>query len=295
MSFSDRISFEETMKRIAKSFKLSEITIAIWTLGICAVVVFSTTAAFFDYNQAFFENITVEAHGMVMDLAVIGVFTLWLNNKVRTRNINRGYLEQIDDFRTWNSEEASFRIAGIIKRLNRNGETKIDIHQCFIKNVRLESLTIEGSNCYQTNFNKSFMKNVEFHNCKLKGSSFRQFSASSTTFDNCFMRIIQAQEAEITGSSFLDCDLVRANFKNTNLKGSIFKSSDLENAFFENANLENTNFLGCKNLTISQILSARSIKSIKLEPDLLEELKISYPDKVKCYRTGNGASYITVL
>lgn len=229
-----------------------------------------------------------------MDLAVIGVFTLWLNNKVRTRNINLGYLEQIDDFRNWNSEEASFRVAGLIKRLNRNGETKIDIHQCFIKGVRLESLKIEDSNCYQTNFNNSSMKNVEFINCKLKGSSFRQLSASSITFEHCFMRIIQSQNAEITGSSFLDCDLVRANFRNTDLKGTIFKDSDLEDTVFENANLENTNFLGCKNLTLSQILTARSIKSIKLEPDLLTELKVNHPAKVKCFRAANGEIYITV-
>ncbi len=58
---------------------------------------------------------------MLFDILVIGVLILFLNKLAEKRVDNRRYLEEIEDFRGWESEEAAYRIAGNLKRLKRNG------------------------------------------------------------------------------------------------------------------------------------------------------------------------------
>ena len=72
-----------------------------------------------DFDQ-FIQQILAEAHGMIFDIAVIGILIFWLNQNGEMRQRIRTYKDEIDDFRLWESEEAAFRTVGNIKRLNRH-------------------------------------------------------------------------------------------------------------------------------------------------------------------------------
>src|ERR1700749_3048329 len=83
---------------------------------------------------------------MLFDFAVIGILILWLN-KSGEKQINiRNQHNEIDDFRDWKATEASYRILGAIKRLNREDVYKIDLHECYLKNVNLSYINLKGSN-----------------------------------------------------------------------------------------------------------------------------------------------------
>src|SRR5262245_55376881 len=69
---------------------------------------------------SFWPQILAEAHGMIFDIAVIGILLTWLNQNGERRQRIRTYKDEIDDFRLWESEEAAFRTVGNIKRLNRH-------------------------------------------------------------------------------------------------------------------------------------------------------------------------------
>ncbi len=58
---------------------------------------------------------------MLFDILVIGIFILSLNRLAEKRIENQRYIDEIDDFRGWRSKEAAYKIAGNIRRLNRNG------------------------------------------------------------------------------------------------------------------------------------------------------------------------------
>ncbi len=66
------------------------------------------------------ENVFVKAHGMLFDILVIGILILFLSKLAEKRIANQRYLDEIDDFRDWESDEAAHRIAGNIRRLNKN-------------------------------------------------------------------------------------------------------------------------------------------------------------------------------
>src|SRR5690606_5505771 len=70
--------------------------------------------------DTFIQQVLAEAHGMIFDIAVIGILLFWLNQNGDRRQRIRTYKDEIDDFRLWESEEAAFRTVGNIKRLNRH-------------------------------------------------------------------------------------------------------------------------------------------------------------------------------
>ena len=82
--------------------------------------------------KSFIPQVLAEAHGMIFDIAVIGILIFWLNKSGETRQRIRTYKDEIDDFRLWESEEAAFRTVGNIKRLNRHKIHEINLVNCFL-------------------------------------------------------------------------------------------------------------------------------------------------------------------
>ncbi len=118
---------------------------------LAGITVSLLTALFRFYDLEFGENVLVEAHGMLFDILVIGVFILWLNRKGEKRIANRRYEEEIDDFRGWESDEASHRIRGNIKRLNRNGISKINLSNSYLKSADLKGANLQESYLLEVN------------------------------------------------------------------------------------------------------------------------------------------------
>jgi BTB/POZ domain-containing protein KCTD9 len=122
---------------------------------LATVVVASLTIAFYSYDGEFLKNVLVEAHGILLDILVIGIFILWLNRKGEKQLENRRYREEIDDFRGWNSDEAGYRIAGNVRRLNRNGITKIQLDRCHLVKVDLGGADLSHASLTEANLNRA--------------------------------------------------------------------------------------------------------------------------------------------
>ena len=128
-----------------------------------------------DYNGSFLEGVRVEAHGMLFDLWIIGVFVLFLNEIARKHSENQKYQDEIDDFRDWESEEAQHRIVGNIKRLNRNNISNIDLHKCFLYLTNLRKINLKGANLARANLvgvnlQETNLRDTNLYRVNLKGA-----------------------------------------------------------------------------------------------------------------------------
>lgn len=271
-----------------RAIKPSEIGIGVLVFILASLVVILGTVAFFSYDQSMIEGIAVEAHGMLFDLLVIGVFTLWLNIRLQKSKTNSDYLEQIDDFRTWRSEEASYRIAGIIRRLSNNKHHRIDLYQCRIRSVQLRDVYIKSSNCWAVNFTDSNLKKVQFDKCKMKGAGFNRAIGSELSFLNCFLLISKFDLCKMNGAVFAGSNLDRASFQGATVKNANFKCCSLVDTVFDDADISGANFKNVKGLMPSQLLNARSIKNIILDDSLITALEKEKPDKVCRYTDSGG-------
>ena len=161
------------IKKLFKDSLTVPVQISLMVAVFFSAVVFYTSFIKNDYNGNFLESVRVEAHGMIFDLWIIGVFILFLNEIERKRNENQKYKDEIDDFRYWESEEAGYRIVGNIKRLNRNNITNIDLNRCFLYLAKLRKVNLKGANLQEANLVGSDIKEVNLKGVNLKGANLK--------------------------------------------------------------------------------------------------------------------------
>ena len=165
-----------------------------------------------------------------------------LNKK---KDLIRQYHEEIDDFRDWKDEEATYRILGNIKRLSRLGETTFDLNRCNLSGIHLKGLTIKNSDLNCINLSNTYISECKFVNVNFTGASFAK--------------------ANIVRCSFINSKIDRANYFDAVLYELDFKGSDLTH-FDESNNLN----------------KARAVYSPKnLNEQLLENIKTQKPELLK--------------
>ncbi len=243
-------------------------------LVLVSAVVFSLSLPHYNgHVNYFYENLLVEAHGMIFDLLVIGILLVWLNKVGEKRLRVRRYQEEIDDFRHWINDEASFRIAGDIKRLNKDGIFTIDLYNCHLKNVNLNYVNLTNSNMNYINLEDSSLQNATMVNVRLNQANLQNVKLQGTKMKNA-----QLSGANLQFSTPIKADLTGSNLIKAKLNGAvmidcILVDSMVAGADFTDANLFKTDFTGAKGLTAEQLSKARSIHMAIIDPEIEAKVK----------------------
>jgi len=151
----------------------------------------------------FTGQVLAEAHGMLFDIAVIGILIFWLNNNGERRLRIRTYKDEIDDFRLWESEEAAYRTVGNIKRLNRHKIYNINLVNCYLA---------------RTNLNYANLKDSNLNNANL----------SNANLDRADLRVADLVGANLSNANLDRVDLSWANLTNANTAGMSLKEAELK-------------------------------------------------------------------
>jgi len=257
---------------------------------------------FYDfYNRGFLRDLMVEAHGVVFDIFMIGVVIFWLQQKGKNKVDKRRYQDEIDDFRGWNSEEASRRIRGNLRRLNSFGVSSIDISNCFLRNMDLRKTDLSGCYAWGTDlswadlrFSKLSKGNFEDANLSfsnLSGSDIKEAYFWKADLSNCNIRNSNMTncvmiETDLSETDFTDTKLNNSSFANSNLKNSVFWGADLEKADFDMAELENSDFQNANLKDVigfkeDQIKKIYSFYNSKISEELLFKIKKIKPSLLK--------------
>jgi len=242
---------------------------SIVTLILATPVVILLTIRYVEeaYQPEFIRDILVEAHGMLFDIIIIGIFIFALhslvNNKRQRKSEIKRYQDEIDDFREWDSEEAVFRIVGNIRRLNRRGVSKIDLSNCYLQNAKLSNTNLEEANLRGAHFNKADLRGAKLKNAKVGGAHFIETDFTGTNLSGCVLTEANFEKAifrdanlnktdfgnyggywdktepsNLEKANLYDAKLQEANLRNVKLKGSDLRGANLENADLCGADLE---------------------------------------------------------
>lgn len=225
-----------------------------------------------DYYN-FVGQVLAEAHGMIFDIAVIGILIYWLNENGQTRLRIRMYKDEIDDFRLWESEEAAFRTVGNVKRLNRHKIYDIDLVNCYLAKTNLSYVTLKGANLnsanvtqaqlVQSNLEKARLNRTNFEGSNLNQASLMQSYASGANFKDSFMIKANLEKAF----------LIKANFQNAFLMEACLKGAHVIGADFDNANLFKADLRGVEGITVEQLKKAKTLYQAQLDSELLEKIQ----------------------
>lgn len=278
------MKFKEWLNEFGKKvYSISEKPILTSTLVLIIVGLMVIAASLPYYREnfhGFFGQVLAEAHGMIFDIAVIGILILWLNKTGEKRSRIRTYKDEIDDFRLWESEEAAFRTVGNIKRLNRHKLYSINLAHSFLVKTNLNYVKLIGANLNYANLFNSALIDVNLENARL----------NQTNFENCNMNQSLLRKAYANGAIFKDtycikanferAFLIKANFQNAFLMEANLQKSYLTGADFTNANLYKADFRGAKGLTIESLAEAKTLYLAKFDDEIIEMIQADYPELV---------------
>ncbi len=242
-------------------------------ITLSALVIGLSYSYYVEDNYNFVGQVLAEAHGMLFDIAVIGILIYWLNDNGQTSRRVRTYKDEIDDFRLWESEEAAFRTAGNIKRLNRHRIYTIDLVNCHLAKTNLGYTNMTRSNLNSANVSHSNLNQAVLVNTRM----------NQTNFEGSNLNHAQLQKSYASGANFKDASLMQAD-----LSGAFLIKASFENAFLTEANLRGAIVMGVNftnatlykadlreadGLTVEQLLEAKSLHQVQLDEFLLEEIR----------------------
>lgn len=134
------------------------------------------------YSKDFFENVLVEAHGMILDLLVIGLVAYLFQRRSERSDLKKQVLRDLEDLRHYRGSDAGYRIYGELRRLSSLGVKKVTIATARINDVSLEGLDLVDSSAQGVVISKSSLRDCAFTGCDFDGAVFLDVRAKRTTF-----------------------------------------------------------------------------------------------------------------
>ena len=200
-------------------------------------------------DPEFLGNVIAELHGTLMDLLLFGCLLLWLDQKAERHRRIRRYRDAIEDFLGWESTEATHRIIGNVRRLNREGVTP-------------ESLK----------------------NAYLPGATLEEADLSDASLDGANLEGADLVHADLSGAYLGTASFANANLQEANLRGAYFgdflgrtTARDAGHTDLSGANLRGANLRGVRNATAETFAEAETLYKAQLDPALEAEIEATYP------------------
>jgi len=228
----------------------------------------------------FLSGILQEAHGMLFDIAIIGILIYWLNERGRNQQRIREYKDEIDDFRLWESEEAAFRTVGNIKRLNRSGIHSINLVNSYLAKTNLSEVNLKGSNLNSANISSAVMVGANFMDTRLNQTNFENTNLNNAKLVGSFASGAIFKDAYLIKADFSNSFLIKADFENAYMMESNLTGCHLTGAEFKDANLYKVDFRGAEGITIEQLSKAKSLYLSKFDDDLMKKVMEMIPELV---------------
>ena len=165
------------------------------------------------------ENRWTEFWGLIFDLVVIVIVLGLFQKSQEKRLVIARQLETIEDYKRWDSDEAVFRIAGAIRRLNKFGVTQIDLSGAQLQNFHFSAFGIEsirGSVLSGGHSLEPYAKS-KFTNCDFSG-----INCEGVRFSRNYLNIIG--QGEYVDCGFHSSPALGDNlFSNANFEGATLK------------------------------------------------------------------------
>lgn len=231
-------------KRLIKKIWEDEFKISLFVLLIAFLAVNLPTILSGRYLQReFLENMLANANSMVLDILVILCLTTYLIKKSEKRREIQRLKDEIDDYRRWKSEESTYRILGIVNRLQKLHVKDINLSCCYFNSANLADIDFHGI----------YLINASMEGTKLIAANLQKANLARANL--CRANI---QAADLTGAYLKYADL-----SNAKLNGAILADADFDEATIYEANFSGSDLNKIKNLTKAIGLeSAKFIRAI---------------------------------
>src|SRR5690606_19789473 len=135
---------------------------------------------------------------------VIGWFLFWLNKMAERRIRANRYREEIEDFLGWQSPEATHRIAGNLRRLNRIGvNEQLRLTEAHLAHANLGGVKLRKSNLWGANLEGAILGSADLSGTNLAGAS----------LVGAILEHARLDQSDLRGATLREADLERASLE----------------------------------------------------------------------------------
>jgi uncharacterized protein YjbI with pentapeptide repeats len=240
--------------------------------GLSLVVIALSLPHYLNRFDVFFPQILVEAHGMLFDVAVIGILIFWLNKIGEERRRIKTYLDEIDDFRLWESDEAAFRTVGNIKRLNQNKIYNINLVNCYLAKTNLSHVNLTASNLNSSNLSSANLVGCILENARLNQTNLENAQLNQVNLSHSFASGAIFKDAVLIKANFENAFLIKTDFTNAFLMEAKLRGCHVTGATFTNANLYKADLRDIQGLDIDTLVKAKTLFLAKFDEDVMNGL-----------------------
>lgn len=247
-----RRSFSRSWKRWHSLSSLSNIDVLrnlfLIFIGVSVVLWFIAWRTGF-YDENWVRDVLVEAHGMWFDILILGILATILSLAAEKRQTLQRYNEEIDDFLGWESDEASYRIAGNIRRINRLGDVPQALTSAYLRNA-----VLRGANLTGVYLNGADLSEANLSGANLCNTSLRYANLSEIGLCKANLNEADLHNANLYKANLLCADLRNAVLYGANLSKALLRNATLCRADLDEANLHNANLnkADLSNATLSE-------------------------------------------
>lgn len=201
----------------------------------CAIVI-PVSLPFWIHDTAdFFQEVMAEAHGVLLDILVIGWLLFYLRKQGERRLLTQRYREEIEDFLGWRTPEATLRIAGNIRRLNRQGvNLPLTLTEAYLHGANLTEANLEEADLWGADLSQARLQGARLAEANLAGANLRGADLTGAVLT----------AADLRGADCTEADLERAFLEDADLRGATLTACDLQFAALPGARLEHARLLG---------------------------------------------------
>ena len=254
---------------------------ALTVLLLVAILVMSLSLPFYiEDGRGYWSQILVEAHGMLFDIAIIGILLYWLNENGEIRQRIRTYQNEIDDFRLWRSEESAFRTVGNIRRLNRHKIFDINLANSHLQKTNLSYVNLKGANLNSANVSHCSLIEINLDSSRLNQTNFENSNLNGASLMGAYASGANFQDAYLIKTVLENSFLIKTNFRNAQLMEANLRNSYLMGTDFENASLFKADLRGAKGLTFDQLSKAKTLYMAEMDDDVRAQVMENAPHLV---------------
>lgn len=196
------------------------------------------------YQEDWWLDVLVEAHGMWFDILILGILLTALNVEAEKKRDLQRYNEEIEDFLGWKSEGAAYRVAGNVRRINRLGGTVRTLEKAYLINAKLSGVNLEevclaNAILLRVNLSETNLRKANLAKAILSGASLAKADLSGA-----YLFGANLENTCLTETNFASADLSGANLKAANLTGANLKEANLSGANLDGAILTGVTAIG---------------------------------------------------
>ena len=215
---------------------------------------------------------------MLFDVAIIGILIFWLNKIGEERRRIKTYLDEIDDFRLWESDEAAFRTVGNIKRLNQNKIYNINLVNCYLSKTNLSHVNLTSSNLNSSNLSSANLVGCNLQNARLNQTNLENAQLNQVNLSHSFASGANFKDAVLIKANFENAFLIKTDFTNAFLMEAKLRGCHVTGANFFNANMYKADLRGIQGLDLENISKAKTLFLAKFDDEIMDQLESLYPE-----------------